>query len=81
MATVTKAATIEMLGDGLRGARQDIHDLKTHVMGMEDRINERFDGVESRLDGVESRLDGVESRLDSVESKLDRIIDHLENGA
>ena len=66
--------TIQMIGEGLRGARQDIHDLKTFVMGMEDRINERFDGIDGRLDGIDGRLDGIDA-------KLDKVIAHLENGS
>ena len=74
MATMAHDVTIGMLGEGLREARQDIHDLKTYVMGMEDRINKRFDGMDGRLDGVDGRLD-------RIETKLDKVIAHLENGS
>lgn len=54
---------VEMLGDGLRDARQDIQDFKTFVMGMEDRINERFEGIDVRFAAVIDELKSLSQRI------------------
>ena len=64
MATATTSdVTIQEIGRHLRDARADIQDLKTHVMGMGDRIN-----------GLESRMN---QRFDGIDGQLLKIIDHL----
>lgn len=62
--------TLQMVGEQLLKANQGIADLKTHVMGMEDRINERFDGIDTRLNGVDNRLDNIETLLGKVAANL-----------
>ena len=69
--------TLQMVGEQLFEANKGIADLKTHVMGMEDRINDRFDGIDTRLDGVDNRLDGVDNRLDNIETLLSKVAAHL----
>ena len=49
MATVTEDVTIEIIGEHRRAAGQDVHDLKTHIMEMEDRTTERFDNIDNQL--------------------------------
>ena len=60
MATVTKDVTLEMLGDGLREARQDIHGLKTDIMKLGDDLRtefgERFDGIDGKLAKIMDHL-------------------------
>ena len=64
--TDAPAGVIEMLGEGLREARQDIHDLKTFVMGMEDRltgqISDLGDEMTPRLDRIEAMLEKLISQ-------------------
>ena len=38
--TDTPTTTLGMIGEHLREARQEVHDLKTFVMGMEDMTDE-----------------------------------------
>jgi hypothetical protein len=45
---------------------QLIDKVQTMLLGMEERIDRRFDGVDRRLEGVEGRLGTVETKLDSV---------------
>ncbi len=60
MATVTKSVTLEIIGEHLREAREDIHGLKVHVMEMEDRLRtefgERFDGIDANLAKIMDHL-------------------------
>ena len=45
---------MQEIGRHLLDARTDLHDLKTHVMGMGDRIN----GLESRMNARFNKIDG-----------------------
>ena len=53
--------------------------LQNLFLGMEERVNTRFDGVDNRLDGVENRLDGVENRLDGVDNRLQSLESKMES--
>ena len=64
--TDAPAGVTKMLGEGLREARQDIHDLKTFVMGMEDRLTEQIASVKDELG---SRLDRIETMLEKLISQ------------
>lgn len=61
---------IEMIGERFRKANQGIADLKTHVMGMEYQINERFGGIDTRLNGVDNRLDNIKTLLGKIAAHL-----------
>ena len=61
---------IDMIGERFRKANQGIADLKTHVMGMEYWINERFDGIDTRLNEVDKRLNNVKTLLGKIAAHL-----------
>lgn len=67
--TVTEApaGVIEQIGEHLRETRQEVHDLKTFIMGMEDRLTKRMD------DGFAT----VDHRLDRIESLLGKFVEHF----
>ena len=60
MANVTETVTLEMLGDGLREARQAIHGLKTDIMRLGDDLRaefgERFDTIDGSLAKIMDHL-------------------------
>ena len=66
MATVTDTTTLEIIGERLREARQDIHDLKTHIVGMEDRTSERFDGIKEQLDALAEDVAWIKAFLQGM---------------
>ena len=79
--TGASTETLQTIGEGLRGARQDVHDLKTFIMEMEDRINGRFDKMDGRFDKMAEhvsvlaletgrRFDTLESRFDDLEKLI-----------
>ena|SRR5436190_927724 len=43
------------------------------LLGMEERINTRFDGIDNRLDGIDNRLDGVDSKLRTLDGKVESV--------
>ncbi|MDE0356286.1 MAG: hypothetical protein OXN92_00895 [Gammaproteobacteria bacterium] len=51
-----------------------VRDLAGLIVGVETRINERFDEMEARVnarfDGVHARLDGIDARLDGIEGAV-----------
>ena len=64
--TDAPTTTLGMIGEHLREARQEVHDLKTFVMGMEDRLTERISSVKGELG---SRLDRIETMLEKLISQ------------
>jgi archaellum component FlaC len=40
------------------------------LLGMEERINTRFEAVDRRFNGVDNRLNGLDNRLDGLDSRL-----------
>jgi hypothetical protein len=51
------------------------------LLGMEERINIRFEAVDGRFNGVDSRLDGIiEVRLGRVETRLGGVLHRQEGG-
>ena len=65
--TEAPAGVIEMIGEGPRETRQEVHDLKTHIMEMEDRLTKRIDAgfaaVDDRFDAVDQRFDALEKLI------------------
>jgi archaellum component FlaC len=60
---------------------QLIDKVQTMLLGMEERIDRRFDGVEHRFDGVDRRLEGVDRRLEGVEGRLGTVETKLDSVA
>ncbi|CBS87381.1 hypothetical protein [Azospirillum lipoferum] len=48
-----------------------ILDLKTHIDGRFERVEQRLDRLEQRADGVDQRLDRMDQRLDGMNHRLD----------
>src|SRR6266849_2491918 len=49
------------------------------ILGLEQKINSRFDGVDARFDGVDARFDGVDARFDGVDARFERVENRLQS--
>ena len=65
-ATDTSTDTLKTIGEGLRETRQEVHGLKTFIMGMEDRLTGQISGLR---DEMTPRLDRIEAMLEKLISQ------------
>ena len=48
----------------------DIEELRSLILGLDTKIDRRFDSLEQRTDGLEQRIDGIEKRIDKLETTI-----------
>jgi archaellum component FlaC len=47
--------------------------VQTLLLGMEERVDRRFDEVDRRFDGVDRRFDEVDSKIELVDRKVESV--------